>query len=186
VLSPFARADARYCGAACRLAAHREHAGGDTCIPADLRRRDRWVRHRAKRPITVDGRPASSTNPQTWTTWSAARDASTGDGAGFVLDTGIICIDIDHCLTPAGRLEAWAAPVLAQLPRTYIEVSPSGRGLHCWGTGELERGRVVKVEGGRLELYSAGRYMTVTGRRFRAAPSRLADLSGFIEVAQSW
>lgn len=130
----------------------------------------------------VDGKPATSTDPQTWTDWPTARDSRIGDGPGFVLDgsDGVVCIDLDDCLSDAGRLLPWAAPVLAQLPATYMEVSPSGRGLHVWGTGELERGRVLKVDGGRLELYPSGRYMTVTGRRFRAAPSRLADLSAFI------
>jgi len=106
------------------------------------------------------------------------RSSRVGDGFGFVLDgDGIACVDLDHCLDERGRLEPWAAPLLERLPATYIEVSPSGRGLHIWGTGELQRGRRLMVDGGMVELYGRGRYMTVTGRRFRSAPSRLGDLS---------
>jgi primase-polymerase (primpol)-like protein len=103
-----------------------------------------------------------------------------GDGIGFVLNgDGIVCMDLDHCLV-AGRVAAWAAPVLKAVPRTYIEVSPSGEGLHVWGTGRLPRGRVIGVPGGRVELYGSGRYLTVTGQRFRGAPPLLAPLGEFI------
>lgn len=177
-LSPFARADSRYCSTRCRMAAHRAQSGSTTTVPAELRQRDRWVRHRAKRPIQIDGSVATSTDPSTWASWAAVSTCSLGDGAGFVLDgDGVVCIDVDDCLSDAGRLLPWARPVLAQLPATYIEVSPSGRGLHIWGTGSLQRGRRLMVDGGMVELYGRARYMTVTGKRFRSAPSRLGDLS---------
>lgn len=150
-------------------------------MPAALRERDRWVRHRDKRPLTVSGSIATSTDPSTWTTWDAARTSRIGDGAGFVLNgDGVVCIDLDDCLD-GGRPKPWAEQLLAQMPKTYTEVSPSGSGLHVWGTGNVVKGRIVKVGGsGRLELYGRGRYMTVTGRRFRKSPARLADLGDFI------
>ena len=73
---------ATYCSARCRVAAHRAHRA----IPAELRERDRWVRHVHKRPVTIAGRSASSTDPTTWTTYEAARASIVGDGLGFVLD----------------------------------------------------------------------------------------------------
>lgn len=159
----------------------RLRADSASVVPAGLRSRDRWVRHVAKRPITVTGRAASVTNPRTWAAYAAAHASTVGDGLGFVLcgGDGLVCIDIDRCIED-GNLAPWAADLLARSPRTFVEVSPSGTGLHLWGTGELDRGRVVKVDGGRLELYGQARYMTVSGRRFAGAPSELAPLGDFI------
>lgn len=92
---------------------------------------------------------------------------------------GIIGIDIDGCIEN-GNLEPWAAAILDTVPATYIEQSPGGHGLHVFGFGRLPAGRVVTVDGGKVELYGSGRYMTVTGQRFEGAPSTLAPLGDFI------
>lgn len=176
-LPALARTDARYCSTRCRVMAHRYQHAADDPLPVDLRSRDRWVRHISKRPVQVDGAQASTTNPATWSSYQAASSSRAGDGLGFVLNgDGIVCLDLDHCLH-GNRLEPWAAEILSDLPRTYIERSPSGHGLHVWGTAQLQGGKVVTIEGGRVELYGNGRYLTMTGRPFRNAPSRLADLS---------
>jgi len=131
------------------------------------------VRHEAKRPITVDGRPASSTDPRTWSTYREAARSRAGDGLGFVLGGGIACLDIDHCLDERGRPDARAREILARVPDAYVEISPSGRGLHIWGTAPEQPGRRHHD----YEAYSTGRYITVTGNVYR--PGRLADLTEF-------
>ena len=170
---PFdARADARFCSGKCRVAHHR----GAT-IPLAMRRLPRWVRYSAKKaPLTTTGWPASSTNPSTWTTYEAARADDHGIGFGFVLNgDGIAAIDLDHCLTD-GVLEPWAREIVDACEATYIEVSPSGTGLHIFGRGTVGQGR--RMNG--IEVYDRGRYFTVTGRRFEGAPKRLGNLSGVI------
>jgi len=177
-----ARSDARFCSGRCRVAAHRDRHTADSAsvLPSAIRDRARWIRHERKRPITVTGRAASSTNARTWSTYEAARASTVGDGLGFVLDgDGIIGIDIDGCIEN-GNLAPWAARILADAPATYAEVSPSGAGLHLFGFGRLPAGRVVHVAGGTVECYSRGRYLTVTGQRFEGAPSTLAPLGDFI------
>ena len=82
------------------------------------------------------------------------------------------CIDIDHCLVD-GVPDARAREVLDRCPGAYVEVSPSGDGLHVWGLAPERPGRRT----GRFEVYSVGRFVTVTGRVFR--PGRLVDLSAF-------
>jgi primase-polymerase (primpol)-like protein len=89
---------------------------------------------------------------------------------------GVVCIDLDHCLDENGHLAPWATDILARTPRTWIEVSPSGEGLHIWGRAELGCGRRLRADGRHIELYGSGRYITVTGRRYRRAPNELADL----------
>lgn len=124
-------------------------------------------------PVRLDGRAASSTDPATW--MPHCRVKSTGPRIGFVLGDGVGCIDLDHCLDD-GRVADWARAILDQVPPTYMEVSPSGDGLHVWGLLPEGAGRVVR-DGRNVEVYSSGRFMTVTGRRWGLSPSRLADLT---------
>jgi primase-polymerase (primpol)-like protein len=128
--------------------------------------------------------PASSTNPATWSSYKDAAASTAGVGSGFVLsDTDeIVCLDLDHCLDPlTGRLAPWAAAVLRDAGATYVEVSPSGDGLHIWGRADVRQGRRIRrPDGTAVEIYGTGRYITVTGRRHGSCPSILADLSAVI------
>jgi len=159
----------KFCSGACRAAAWRARPR----LPRELTDRARWVRHDRKVPITPDGRAASSTDPSTWSTYPEAARSKAGDGLGFALGDGIACLDIDHCLDGRGRPDARARAILARVPGAYVEVSPSGRGLHVWGRAPEQPGRRHED----YEVYSVGRYITVTGRVYR--PGRLVDLSGF-------
>ncbi|MFF1531456.1 hypothetical protein [Cellulomonas sp. NPDC058312] len=162
------------------MAAHRDRAK----LPAELVTEDRWVRRDGKRPITPVGRAASSTNPLTWSSLADVEAGKAGDGIGFVLNgDGIACIDIDHCVRPDGSLEPWAARFLRRVPETWIEVSPSGTGLHVWGIATVGAGRMLKrPDGGSIEVYDRGRYITVTRRPFGHCPRTLADLSGVVDA----
>lgn len=158
----------RFCSTRCRVAAHR---AGRT-LPRELTERARWVRYAAKRPVTLDGRPASSTDPSTWSSYGEARRSAVGDGLGFVLGDGIACLDLDHCLIN-GRPTPAAQAILDRVPDAYVEVSPSGDGLHVWGRAPEQSGR----RRGWVEAYSTGRYITVTDTVFRRGG--LADLAEF-------
>lgn len=168
-----ARAGTRFCSTACRMRAHRGHV-----VPLRMRRLDRWIRHAAKVPRTVAGRSASSTDPATWATFDEALASRVGDGLGFVLAAdGIACIDLDHCLD-GGVLAGWAREILDACGPTYVEVSPSGTGLHVFGRGTVGKGR--RHDG--IECYDRGRYMTVTGRRFECAPVRLGRIQSALDL----
>lgn len=171
----------RYCSARCRKAASRARQ----IVPEYLRHSARWVMWKivtrggmpTKMPLQPTGDPASSTDPATWSPWSRVKPAAR---KGFVLGAGIGCIDLDHCLVD-GRPTPQAEAFLAALPPTYIEVSPSGDGLHIWGRLPEARGRrYVQFDGLQVERYSVGRYITVTERPWRGSARRLADLSTVI------
>ncbi|MEU8136593.1 BT4734/BF3469 family protein [Streptodolium elevatio] len=135
-----------------------------------------------KIPLQSAGREvASSTDRSTWSSFAEASTSTRGVGMGFVLDgDGIVCVDLDHCLT-GGQLAPWAERIVAAAGATYIEVSPSGTGVHIWGRAELVHGRVVHLPGGgKAEVYPNGRYITVTSRPFGDTPSVLGDLSGLV------
>lgn len=168
---------AKYCSSNCRVRAHRTERA-NSLPPVEMMGEPRWVRHFGKVPQQVNGRAASSTNPATWTTYAAASSSTHGDGVGFVLNgDGIACVDLDHCLN-GRRVEPWAAEILARCPRTYVEVSPSGTGLHVFGLATVGHG----WRRGQVEAYDRGRYMTVTGKRFSSFPRVLADISEFVSL----
>ena len=124
-------------------------------------------------PLTVRNYGASSTNPAIWSPYNVAKDCNVGDGLGFVLNgDGIACIDLDHCITD-GVLAPWAQDIVNQCRGTYIEISLSGTGLHIFGYAHVGIGRNL----GGVEVYDRGRYIAVTGRRWRRAPLELSDIS---------
>jgi primase-polymerase (primpol)-like protein len=126
--------------------------------------------------LTVRNYPASSTNPATWSPFDVARNSNAGDGLGFVLTgDGIACIDLDHCIVN-GALEPWAQAIIDQCSGTYVEVSMSGTGLHVFGYATVGVGR--RRDG--VEMYDRGRYIAVTGRRWRRCPLVLSDISSVI------
>lgn len=109
---------------------------------------------------------ASATDPTTWTTYEAAK--ATGQPLGFVLGDGIGCIDLDHCLDEHGIPNGATRELLAYYADSYVEVSPSGRGLHIWGTAAERRGFKRTWKGQTIEFYSTGRYITITGHVHQA------------------
>lgn len=116
--------------------------------------------------------------PGSWAAHSEVAASTVGVGFGYVLaeGDGVVCVDLDHCLS-GGELESWARAILDRCPATFIEISPGGDGLHVWGRGELKRGRRMRNDGAAVEVYGQGRYVAVTGHRFENSPLVLADLS---------
>jgi len=180
-----ARTDALTCSTRCRVAAHR--AAKKRVFPVELTTRDRWVRRAGdKRPLTTTGRAASSTDARTWSTYRNAAESVAGVGLGFVLSDvdDVVCIDLDHCLNPlTGRLAPWAAAIVRDVETCYVEVSPSGDGLHIWGRADVRQGRKIRrPDGTAVEIYGTGRYIAMTGVRFRNSPSTLGNLTDLVNA----
>ena len=64
---------------------------------------------------------------------------------------------------------------------SYAEVSPSGKGIKIFGTGDIGTAKVQR-DGAGLEIYSRGRFFTVTGDRVNGA--HVADLAEAAELAR--
>jgi len=126
------------------------------------------------------GGKASSTNADTWADLDFAAHACelhsyTGLGFVFTKEAGIVGVDIDHCIDlDSGALNDTAAAILAKLPPTYIEISPSGTGLHIFLRGEMPAGGMRNAKTG-VEMYSHARYFTMTGKRYGDCPAVVAD-----------
>ncbi len=130
-------------------------------MPARLTAGRRWTRRSGKRPIRVDGRPASSTDPSTWATFAEVSESPTG--FGVMLGGGLACWDLDHCLD-GDTLTPWASAVLGSIESPlWVERSMSGDGLHVF----VEAPEGPGHRGGGVEFYSRARFIAVTGDAFR-------------------
>lgn len=128
---------------------------------------------------------ASSTDPATWRTFDEATASYMHGGftgIGIVLNgSGLVGVDIDHCVAN-GVPDPVALLLLEQLGAGYIEMSPSGTGLRAFGYAEnLQTGARGKFRGLDVELYSTGRYLTVTGQCIKSEP--IGSLNRFAEFA---
>ena len=147
----------KYCSSPCRQAGYRARKRRQ--LPPEMVAAGRWVAADGKRPMTADGRAASSTDPSTW---GPRADVAEGPN-GFMLGAGFACIDLDGCVGADGRVEPWARAILATVPDAFVERSVSGRGLHIFGLLPEGPGRNL----GRAEYYSKSRFIRVTGNVHR-------------------
>ena len=171
-------------------------------IPAELIQFDQWVvwrlQSRGGKPTKVPygpctGRRASVTEPNTWASFDEAVGAyqeSEGQfsGIGFVLSgsDGIGGVDLDHVRDPdTGDLHPEAQALIDRFG-SYTEISPSGTGIRIFGHApNLPKGRSGIYRGIKVECYSAGRYLTVTGQRINGHVSLNPIGNTLIEVAQA-
>ena len=168
-----------------------------TAIPHQLAALPNWVNWRlekdtkhdrdAKVPYSpITGRRTSTNNPTAWGTLGQALSSLekySFNGVGFVFteESGIIGIDIDHCINPdTGTLNETADDILAKLPPTYIEISPSGKGLHIFLQGALPPGGNKSAKFS-VEIYGSKRYFTVTGNRYPTCVDFIAEDNGAVD-----
>src|SRR5215207_2842951 len=147
-------------------------------IPEELRMSSSWVlwrkEHRDGKLTKVlyqaSHRRADSTAPRTWTSFEEAVEAFEHDdffdGIGFVFhpDNPYCGADIDDVTEDEAR--RWIERF-----DSYTERSPSGNGFHIICKAEVPKG-TNRAEG---ELYSSGRFFTMTGDVVRDAPVREAQ-----------
>ena len=124
------------------------------------------------------GRRASSTNAESWATLAEAQAACekylfTGVGFVFTAESGIVGVDIDHCLNEDGSFNETASAILERYP-SYTEISPSGSGLHIFFRGVMP-GKGNKNSASGVEMYAAARYFTMTGKRLEGTPDAIMD-----------
>jgi len=169
-------------------------------LPPSLISLRQWVAWRSEerdgKPTKVPvnphtGGPASVTDPKTWGTFEEAKRRGR-DKVGFVF-TGsdpFVAVDLDGCRNPdTGEVAAWAQEVITALS-SYTEISPSGTGVHVLLKSALPgRGRKRALEHSRisekqpaLEVYSQGRFFTITGQHLDSTPSDAEDRQEALQV----
>ena len=145
-------------------------------VPISLTHVPQWVMWKAtpkpgggqnKIPYQPDKRNASSTDPKTWSEFHDVVSAYEESpeffsGLGFVITDrdDFIGGDLDHCRDAATGELTEKAQLIVDSIDTYWEVSPSGTGIRFMGRG-AEGLRSFKGAG--IEVYTGGRYLTITG-----------------------
>ncbi len=81
-------------------------------------------------------------------------------------------VDLDHCRSHGGGLEPRAAEVVKRL-NSYTEWSPSGEGIHVLVKASLQDRSGRRSHG--IEIYSSGRYFTITGNQLDGTPNTIED-----------
>lgn len=157
-------------------------------IPDELKQLPQWVnwkivKEEGKNPTKVplnphDGSNAKSDEPSTWGAYELALgNVHLCDGIGFMLseDDDYGFIDVDD---PYGRNANGSAKYdkpeeiferqkqIVAAFKSYTEYSPSGTGLHIICKGKVDAGRRRSA----VEVYTSGRFMTMTGNVYRDAP----------------
>jgi primase-polymerase (primpol)-like protein len=141
-----------------------------------------------KRPIQISGYGASTTNPNHWSSFDDAKQAYDRavklgymelreqnkpiqkvaiGGVGFVFDgrpdaDGFVFagVDFDKVIPTVGEISSFAAERVKRLG-SYVEQSVSGTGLHVI----LKARRLASgIAHNGTELYTGGRFFTMTGR----------------------
>jgi hypothetical protein len=132
-----------------------------------------------KVPLQPNGRPASSTDPGTWSSHAdcvKALERGRFDGIGYVFaeDDEYAGVDLDHCVTDGAI--SFSARIIIDRLASYTELSPSGTGVHVIVRAGLNGGRKRTGKtpwGGEFENYDRGRFFTVTGLHVKGTPEKI-------------
>ncbi len=167
-------------------------------VPDELKQRPQWVIWRFEQGETVapiafggatkipynprSGRRASSTNPDTWTTYEIAVKAAQARnfaGVGYVFspDDPYTGIDLDDCRSDDGTIAPWAQVIVDDM-QSYTEISPSGHGLKIWVEGTIPTSVKQPYADGKIEMYDRARYFTVTGEHLETTPRAIRNVNG--------
>jgi putative DNA primase/helicase len=152
-------------------------------IPTSMKTLDHWVTwveqpNEKGKPTKVPyiagtQKKVAIDNPSSWRSFNYAVNTlgEGGRGLGFVLPPSgaMFFLDLDHARNPqTGDIKPWAVRLIECLD-SYTEISPSGSGLHILGfvTVAVPPAGLKKTA---IELYTRGRYSTITGYRHPYAP----------------
>jgi len=145
-------------------------------IPAMLKEHPNWVAWGIrgaplKSPFDpaslLSGRPlpARAGVRETWGSFQEAAGCvklGLARGIGYEFDGRVCGVDLDHVFAESGRLAPEAQKIVGKL-NSYSEISPSGTGLHIFVLAPGANITRHRKKGHFLEIYSEGRYFTVTG-----------------------
>lgn len=133
---------------------------------------------------------ASSTDPSTWATFADAveaygvlADLPSDRCRGPVAGVGVVltraawftCIDLDRVIDDERVLDPRAVRIVERCD-SWTEMSPSGTGLHVFVRGAVQNA----IKGDQIEVYTADRYIAITGHRWPGTPVTVRDAQPYL------
>jgi hypothetical protein len=177
-------------------------------VPQRLKEKSNWVLWKlaqvngkvTKIPYKLDFKnQAASTRPDEWSDYKSVVEKIVNEGGitekqgvGRVVqkDERVVGLDLDGCRDPqTGAIAQWAEEIVEAV-NSYCEITPSQTGIRVWAVGDLPSGdRVFNLDpavgyGGKvkIEIFTDGRYFTVTGQSIYDAPLVERDLTEAYEL----
>lgn len=145
-------------------------------IPVELRRLRQWgvakaVWNKEKRkylkyPFQVNGQPAKSNDPSTWTWFWNVRNA---EFLAFFFNHNYTGMDFDHVIKH-GVVDEWVQKNFIEPVKSYTEISISGTGVHLITKGGKPAGlgsNIALKNGHSIEIYDSGRFFLFTGNVYQ-------------------
>ncbi len=161
-------------------------------VPTEMKALPQWCVFKTysedgkKKKVNLDvatGKWAKVNDPTTWTTFDKAIEYARQngcEGVTFVLteNSGIKCVDLDHCISKdvdgkLTKISDAAQKIVASAKDTYAEKSTSGTGIHIFFKGDVGNlnNRIAAVPGSEpvegskedVEYYSTGKFISMTG-----------------------
>ena len=168
----------------------------------ELKKRPQWVAWRyatrkkangetyqTKPPVNPHtNSDAKANDPSTWGSYEEAVSAhcATAMPASATCSPPIDDIsghDLDKVIDPVtGKLPDWVQEII-DLGETYTEISPSGRGIRMFWRGKLPS--AIKFDAAQVEIYSTGRYLTVTGNRIAGTSDEIGPAPKTLELLRA-
>lgn len=158
-------------------------------IPQELKERNQWTLWKPVKGRKLffhpNGRNAKSNDPSAFTSFDEVVKTFTGGGfTGIAYMLQKTCpffgIDIDDCILNGKVVEL--DYLIENLKSTYVEISPSGTGVHAIGIASapeaMHCGWRERVEGGcAIELYTQQAFC-MTGMRYEGSSPTCTDIQG--------
>lgn len=142
-------------------------------VPLEMRLKKQWGIAKAvwnqgkgkyeKYPYQINGYPAKSNDPRTWTNFFSVRNA---EYLSFFFNHDYTGLDFDNVIHD-GKIEDWVLDLINEI-QSYTEISISGNGVHIVVKGAKPQGlgSAVELRGHSIEVYDYGRFFLLTGNVF--------------------
>lgn len=165
-------------------------------VPEEMKQFPHWVVATAsKLPINpASGYGAKANDSYTWNSFEVChsylkenygievtigKQKSSIEGLGFMFqkETGLVGIDIDHCLDADGNIVDERVKAILDTNDSYAEVSKSRSGIHIITRGQknFSSNKMHLTDEIVLEVYDSARYFFITGILFSAEKDKLTD-----------
>lgn len=148
------------------------YANRNFSIPYELRVLRQWGIARAiwnqdkgkyeKFPFQINGQPAKSNDPETWTYFHNVRNV---EYLAFFFNSDYTGLDFDNVIHD-GKIEEWVIRDFIKRIGSYTEVSVSGNGIHIILNDPKPKGlgsKLLLKDGHSIEIYDSLRFFLLTG-----------------------